>query len=347
MKTIENKFTEVSFTDDFSDLRAFAGDFSGKKIAIFASENLPESDAGEIKAALKKAGGNVFFVPVGDGENCKTVENAAKLSIELDELGFSRTDVIVNLGGGTVCDLGGFVASVYKRGLDYYNVPTTLLCAVDACIGGKTAVDFGGRKNFWGTFHHPKKAIIVGSLMKNLPQGLIDAGKSEIVKYALLDGKFGKYLTELPNESFSESLLDIIEKCLIIKGRFVAEDEFDFGERRALNAGHTVAHAIEAESGYATDHSTAVALGLNEEMRIANACGIVSDGEYARFGALYEKYLGKREFLPKTQLLSLVRFMKSDKKHSDGRICFVFPTESGVKKEYLTESRLTETIKRL
>ena len=148
MKTIENKFTEVSFTDDFPDLRAFAGDFSGKKIAIFASENLPESDAGEIKATLKKAGGNVFFVPVGDGENCKTVENAEKLSIELDELGFSRTDVIVNLGGGTVCDLGGFVASVYKRGLDYYNVPTTLLCAVDACIGGKTAVDFGGRKNF-------------------------------------------------------------------------------------------------------------------------------------------------------------------------------------------------------
>ena len=94
-------------------------------------------------------------------------------------------------------------------------------------------------------------------------------------------------------------------------------------------------------------NSSAVALGLKEEMRIASVCGIVSGGEYERFCALYEKYLGQRELLPKTQLLSLVPFMKSDKKNSDGRICFVFPTESGVQIEYFDQSRLIDTIKRL
>lgn len=347
MKTVENEFTEVVFADDFADLCAVSDDFGGKKIAIFASENVPEGNVSEIKNALEKVGGSAFFIPQGDGESCKTVENAARLSIVLDELGFSRKDAIVNFGGGTICDLGGFVASVYKRGLTYYNVPTTLLCAVDACIGGKTAIDLGDKKNFWGTFHHPRKAIIVGSLMKNLPNDLVEAGKSEIVKYALLDKELKKYLTEKSDEDFSENILDIIEKCLIIKGRFVARDERDFGERRALNAGHTVAHAIEAASGYAVGHSTAVAIGLAEEMRIARSIGIVSDGEYEDFGLLCEKYLGQRKLMSQSELLLLVPFMKSDKKNSDGRICFVFPTDGGVKIEYFDESRLIETIKRL
>ena len=239
--------------------------------------------------------------------------------------------MILNLGGGTVCDLGGFVASIYKRGILYYNIPTTLLCAVDACIGGKTAVDCNGKKNHWGTFYQPEKVCIIGDIIKSLPNELIDAGKSEIVKYAVIDEDFYEYLSELPIENFTTELTTIIQKCLRIKGRFVEFDERDRGARHALNAGHTIAHAIEAQSGFSIDHATAVMLGLITETNIAYKSGFIGQNRFERLTKLYRKYFGDYAELSLDEIENLIPFMQSDKKNQNGKICFVLPCEHSVK----------------
>lgn len=326
----ENKHTAVMFVDKISQTGETCAELSGKKVAVLAPESQSKNAAALINA-LKNGGAAAYLYKLPDGEECKTIENALKVSVFLDENMFGRSDMILNLGGGTVCDLGGFVASIYKRGILYYNIPTTLLCAVDACIGGKTAVDCNGKKNHWGTFYQPEKVCIIGDIIKSLPNELIDAGKSEIVKYAVIDEDFYEYLSELPIENFTTELTTIIKKCLRIKGRFVELDERDRGARHALNAGHTIAHAIEAQSGFSIDHATAVMLGLITETNIAYKSGFIGQNRFERLTKLYRKYFGDYAELSLDETENLIPFMQSDKKNRNGKICFVLPCEYSVK----------------
>ena len=325
----ENKHTAVMFVDKISQTGETCAELSGKKVAVLAPESQSKNAAALINA-LKNGGAAAYLYKLPDGEECKTIENALKVSVFLDENLFGRSDMILNLGGGTVCDLGGFVASIYKRGILYYNIPTTLLCAVDACIGGKTAVDCNGKKNHWGTFYQPEKVCIIGDIIKSLPNELIDAGKSEIVKYAVIDEDFYEYLSELPIENFTTELTTIIQKCLRIKGRFVELDERDRSVRQALYAGHTIAHAIEAQSGFSIDHATAVMLGLITETNIAYKSGFIGQNRFERLTKLYRKYFGDYAELSLDEIENLVPFMQSDKKNQNGKICFVLPCEHSV-----------------
>lgn len=325
----EKKHTDVVFIDNISQISEACAGLSGKKIAVLASESQSKNTAALLNA-LKNCEATTYVYTLHDGEECKNIESALKLSAFLDENMFGRSDVILNFGGGTVCDLGGFVASLYKRGILYYNIPTTLLCAVDACIGGKTAVDCNGKKNHWGTFYQPEKVCIIGEIIKSLPDELIDAGKSEIVKYAVIDEDFYEYLSELSVENFTTELTTIIQKCLRIKGRFVELDERDRGARHALNAGHTIAHAIEAQSGFSIDHATAVMLGLITETNIAYKSGFIGQNRFERLTKLYRKYFGDYAELSLDEIENLVPFMQSDKKNQNGKICFVLPCEHSV-----------------
>ena len=326
----EKKHTDVVFIDNVSQISEECAELSGKKVAVLAPESQSKNAAALINA-LKNGGAAAYLYKLPDGEECKNIESALKLSAFLDENMFGRSDMILNFGGGTVCDLGGFVASIYKRGILYYNIPTTLLCAVDACIGGKTAVDCNGKKNHWGTFYQPEKVCIIGDIIKSLPDELIDAGKSEIVKYAVIDEDFYEYLSELPIENFTTELTTIIQKCLRIKGRFVELDERDRGARHALNAGHTIAHAIEAQSGFSIDHATAVMLGLITETNIAYKSGFIGQNRFERVTKLYRKYFGDYAELSLDEIENLIPFMQSDKKNRNGKICFVLPCEHSVK----------------
>lgn len=338
IKTADNLCDVLFFGDVSSAVRALPLSL-GKKVALLVSEKIDGAVIFRAARQIEECGAQAFVKTIADGERCKTVENATALALYLDENGFTRKDIIVNVGGGTVCDLGGFVASIYKRGVRFYNLPTTLLCAVDACIGGKTAVDAGGVKNLLGTFFQPSGAFVVKELIPQENFELINAGKSEIVKYALLDEEFFDYLQGLSGDLFDGVLFEVIEKCLNIKKKYVEADEHDEGARHALNLGHTVAHAIEAKNGYATCHADAVKTGLLAETELALKIGAINLERYKSICALYEKYFGLSHYNLK-KLTALIPLAVHDKKNSDGKIKFILPSGSSVEEFGFTAEQL-------
>ena len=195
------------------------------------------------------------------GEASKSPEGLGKLLQTMLDHGFSRKDCVVAVGGGVVGDLAGFAASVYMRGIDFYNIPTTLLSQIDSSIGGKTAINFGGVKNIVGAFYQPKKVLIDPELLKTLPPRQISNGLAEAIKMALTSDK---ELFDIFETKDIESHIDeIIVRSLNIKKNVVEEDEREAGLRKILNFGHTVGHGIESSEGMAElYHGECVALGM-------------------------------------------------------------------------------------
>ena len=195
------------------------------------------------------------------GEGSKSMETFGRLLETMLNHGFSRKDCVVAVGGGVVGDLSGFAASAYMRGIDFYNMPTTLLSQIDSSIGGKTAINFGGVKNIVGAFYQPKKVLIDPELLKTLPERQISNGLAEAVKMALTSDRA---LFELFEKKDIESHIDeIIIRSLNIKKSVVEQDEKETGLRKILNFGHTIGHGIES-SGNMMElyHGECVALGL-------------------------------------------------------------------------------------
>lgn len=198
---------------------------------------------------------------VESGEASKSIETFGKLLQTMLENGFSRKDCVVAVGGGVVGDLSGFAASAYMRGVDFYNIPTTLLSQIDSSIGGKTAINFGGIKNIVGAFYQPKKVLIDPELLKTLPERQISNGLAEAVKMALTSDS--ELFEIFENKDIKESIDEIIIRSLNIKKNVVEQDEKESGIRKILNFGHTIGHGIESsvnmEDLY---HGECVALGL-------------------------------------------------------------------------------------
>ncbi len=201
------------------------------------------------------------IVTIEQGEQSKNIDTYKFLLEKALEIGLTRSDCIVAVGGGVVGDLSGFVAATFMRGIDFYNIPTTLLSQVDSSIGGKTAIDFSGYKNIVGAFWQPKRVIIDPDTLSTLPARQLSNGLAESVKMSLTsDGE----LFEIFEQNNATELLDtIIERSLLIKKRVVEEDEREAGLRKILNFGHTVAHAIESENGMENYyHGECVAMGM-------------------------------------------------------------------------------------
>ena len=198
---------------------------------------------------------------VETGEESKSIETFSKLLQVMLDNGFSRKDCVVAVGGGVVGDLSGFAASAYMRGIDFYNIPTTLLSQIDSSIGGKTAVNFGGIKNIVGAFYQPKKVLIDPDLLKTLPDRQISNGLAEAIKMALTSDS--ELFEIFEKKNIEESIDEIIIRSLNIKKGVVEQDEKESGLRKILNFGHTVGHGIES-SGNLTElyHGECVALGL-------------------------------------------------------------------------------------
>ncbi len=198
---------------------------------------------------------------VESGEASKSIETFTKLLHIMLDNDFSRKDCVVAVGGGVVGDLSGFVASAYMRGVDFYNIPTTLLSQIDSSIGGKTAINFGGIKNIVGAFYQPKKVLIDPELLKTLPERQISNGLAEAVKMALTSDK--ELFEIFENKNIKDNIDEIIIRSLNIKKNVVEQDEKESGIRKILNFGHTIGHGIESsvnmEELY---HGECVALGL-------------------------------------------------------------------------------------
>jgi shikimate kinase/3-dehydroquinate synthase len=214
--------------------------------------------------ALEPLDGRVAIMP---GEQSKTIAHAEIVWSELARAGMTRSDLVVALGGGVVGDLAGFCAATYQRGVRYVQIPTTLVAQVDSAYGGKTGVDLEEAKNYVGAYHQPEAVIADTDALSTLPPAELAAGYAEVVKTALIAG--GDLWEHV--RSGAQPAADVIAACAHTKLRIVARDERDTGLRQTLNLGHTVAHAIETVTGYATyRHGEAVALGLLAALRLSN-----------------------------------------------------------------------------
>ena len=225
-----------------------------RKVLVVTDEGVPEQYAKAVAACCASG----FIVTIPQGEGSKTLASVERILVKLLTLGFTRSDVIVAVGGGMVGDTAGFAASCYQRGIEWYNVPTTLLSQVDSSVGGKTGVNLGGVKNSIGAFYQPKGVLIDTSTLETLSPRLRSEGMAEVIKMAATsDAELFKLL-----EVGTYTDEDLVARALKIKIDVVQRDPQEKGERAVLNFGHTVGHAIEAAGKGAFYHGEAVAAGM-------------------------------------------------------------------------------------
>ena len=228
-----------------------------RRVLVVTDSGVPAEYAETLASQCAKG----VICTVEAGEASKSLEVFGRLLQTMLDNGFSRKDCVLAVGGGVVGDLSGFAASAYMRGIDFYNIPTTLLSQIDSSIGGKTAINFGGLKNVVGAFHQPKKVLIDPDLLKSLPPRQIANGLAEAVKMAMTSDPVLFDIFE--TRDIEENLDEIIIRSLEIKKDVVQQDEKETGLRKILNFGHTIGHGIESSENLSElYHGECVALGL-------------------------------------------------------------------------------------
>lgn len=285
------------------------------KILIFSNETVAELYFPLIQEKFK----NFYYFTIPDGEEYKNIENIYKVYDFMIDNQFTRKSVIISLGGGVICDMGGFVGATYMRGIDFIQIPTTLLSQVDASVGGKTAIDYRG-KNMIGAFKQPKLVLIDITFLSTLPQIEFRAGMGEVIKYSFLTGDniFHNFLLENAEKIKSlegNTIIELIYNSVNIKKYYVENDELENGIRAYLNLGHTYAHALEILTHYKIKHGLAVAKGVVFELSLSERDYISTINLYEKYGInAYPIYFEKDEFL---------NALQKDKKNSFGNINFI------------------------
>ena len=259
------------------------------------------------------------------GEQSKNISTLSEILEFLAEKRFVRSDTIIALGGGVTGDMAGFAAAVYLRGIKFIQIPTTLLAAVDSSVGGKTAIDLCAGKNLAGAFKQPEAVICDPDVFSTLPEKEFANGMAETIKYGVL---FSEELFNSFNEELTkDSLCEIIEKCVSFKARTVENDEFDNGERKLLNLGHTIGHAIEKCSNFTVSHGYAVAAGMAMIARASEALGIAEKGTTEKIEKMLQKHSLPTDF--EYTAKELTNAALSDKKRNGNKITLVLPTKTG------------------
>jgi 3-dehydroquinate synthase len=286
----------------------------------------------ELMTSFSGAGFKARLIGMRDGERSKKVATIEELAESLAGMGADRNAVIVAFGGGVVGDVAGLLASLYMRGVELVQIPTTVQAQLDAAIGGKTGVNLRAGKNLLGTFHQPRLVLIDPAILSTLPEREFRAGLYEALKCGVI-GKpalFGR-LENVKVKALRRDALAlewVIAESVRLKAEVVSSDERESGLRRVLNFGHTIGHALEAESGYRRFlHGEAVAWGMIAATHIAAMTGRIDDNIAVRISNTVLS-LGE---LPRVKARSrdVVRLLTSDKKTRDGRIHFVLPREIG------------------
>ncbi|MCR5576848.1 MAG: 3-dehydroquinate synthase [Oscillospiraceae bacterium] len=266
-----------------AEVRARTG---ASRCAMVSGENVFPLYGAAALHSLESAGLETAALVFPAGENTKSLPCYGKLLEFLAEKRFTRSDCVIAMGGGVTGDLAGFAAATYQRGLAFVQVPTTLLAAVDASVGGKTAVNLPAGKNQVGAFYQPALVLCDTDTLSTLPARELNAGYAEVIKYAVL----GDALLFAVLESHGGELSAVIESCVRQKARLVAEDERDLGQRRLLNLGHTFGHAVEIHSGGSLLHGEAVAVGMAMICRAARKRGLLSERDCAAVLSLLREY---------------------------------------------------------
>ena len=299
-----------------------------KKIALIYDENIPIKLMNKIRKQIKNY--KVYNFKFSVNEKLKSFDKVKKLNERLLKNNLNRDDLILVVGGGVLSDFAGFSASIIKRGINFINLPTTLLAQVDASIGGKTGLNTSSGKNLIGTFYQPRLVIIDTNFLKSLPHREIICGFAEILKHSLIkDKKFffwiKKNAKRIIEDREPKVIKDAIIKSCKIKIYFVTRDEKEKGDRAILNFGHTFAHGIEAASGYSQkiNHGEAVLIGMYLATKLSHYKKICSAETLKTLISFYLEnnllpYL-KKNSLPKN-INQIVNYMKSDKKNKDTKI---------------------------
>lgn len=271
------------------------------------------------------------------GETTKSVEYLSKLWSFFSEQCVDRTSTVFAIGGGVIGDLCGFASASFLRGINFYQIPTTLLAMVDSSVGGKTGINLKAGKNLVGAFHQPKGVFVDLSLLKTLPKREFSAGMAEVIKYGLLGNKgLFKILSDFPTPICSKSseLSEIIKICCSDKAKIVEEDETESisssGGRALLNLGHTFAHAIEAVAGYGEYlHGEAVSIGLVSAFRLSKLCGFCLENDEGKLVKILNSYNLPVRLINPLDTNLLINAMQADKKVSSGILRFVLLREIG------------------
>ena len=260
------------------------------------------------------------------GERSKTLDTVSQIYTLLAQEQFTRSDLLIALGGGVVGDVTGFAAATFLRGIPFVQIPTTLLAQVDSSVGGKTGVDLPCGKNLVGAFWQPSLVLCDPDTLDTLSQEVFIDGMGEVVKYAMLTGEH--LLQLLSRDDWDHHLEDIIFACIDAKRALVEEDELDHGRRMLLNFGHTIGHAAELHSGYTLSHGRAVAIGMVAVTAAAVAAGDATPQLLSQLKALCEKHSLPVAY-PAADLPMLIRLCDRDKKRTDDQIHLVLVSAPG------------------
>lgn len=298
----------------------------GRRAAVITDDNVDRYYGARITESLERAGISAERFVFPHGEASKNHETLLHIYAFLAENGFTRSDFIVALGGGVVGDTAGFAAATYMRGIDFVQIPTSLLAQVDSSVGGKTAVDIPGGKNLVGAFYQPKLVICDPKTLDTLTLEFFTDGMAEVVKYGMIKSR---ELFELLEKGDAKAdIEEIVRRCVEIKAQVVENDEREKGERMLLNFGHTLGHAIEKHYNYTgLTHGCAVSVGMSVFTHIAERRGMCAAGVPDRLDALLAKY-----GLPLTDpapLDLLCTYSLHDKKHLAGGMNIVICSDIG------------------
>nr|WP_067053638.1 3-dehydroquinate synthase [Mucilaginibacter sp. L294] len=347
MNNIKSDSYTVYFEDSLTGLVNFVEQGNYSRVFILTDEHTTEYCLPIVKERLEHLD-NYDLIEVNAGEESKTIDFCIGIWKTLIDFGADRKALMINLGGGVITDMGGFVASTYKRGIDFVQVPTTLLSQVDASVGGKTGVDVDGIKNIIGTFTQPKAVFMHGGFLKTLPPRQILSGLAEMLKHGLIVD--ATYWDQLKVSDLSLPADELVHRSVAIKNEVVIADPHEKGIRKALNFGHTVGHAVETYSlmndADPLSHGEAIAIGMICEAWLSNKKIGLPDSQLLEITEvlihLYPRYKVQESIFP-----TLLEHMLKDKKNQNGKINCTLLKHIG---EYsidniCTESELCDSLK--
>jgi len=310
-------------------------DFSRfSKIAVLTDENIPKSFIDKIEKSFNK---KLIKIIISAGEKEKNIETVKKIWEKMFDEGLDRRSLLINLGGGVVCDMGGFAAGTFMRGIDFMNVPTTLLSQVDAGIGGKTGIDFIDIKNGIGIFKEPIGTVIDVETLKTLPKREFISAFGEIIKHGVISGReyFDFVTSKKPKEFDQNELIKIIKGSVNIKSNIVKKDPKEEGLRKVLNFGHTVGHAVESLSWKIDKpllHGEAVAIGMVAESYLACLSRPPYNlGGYATANIIERVIInaGLPTKIKNIKTKDILKMILTDKKNYAGKINWSLPKKIG------------------
>lgn len=301
--------------------------FKTSKLVIITDSQVKKRYAKQLVRVLKAQHGQVLLLTFRSGEKSKHLKTKCRLENRMMRAKLGRDTVCLALGGGVVGDMAGFIAATYMRGIPYIQIPTTLLAMVDSSVGGKTGIDTPYGKNLLGAFWHPVAVVADTQCLSTLPpkhiiNGLVEAAKMflthDAASFAYLQRCIPKIL-----QGEGQSLTQIIKRAVAIKLQVVHEDPTEQNQRRVLNFGHTIGHALELVSGYKILHGYAVAYGILIEAKIAHLQGILSQSDYQRITDFFARLGFDQRFLRKFSAEKILKSTKLDKKVAQGEVYYV------------------------